>query len=214
MTQSIAIIGAGPCGLTLARLLECQGIDYIIYEKDESESFVSGGSLDLDPEHGQNAIRQAGLFEEFKKLARYDDTVFTIADKHGKKLLQLAEGRDAPEIDRVDLRKMLLASVPKEKVRWGHTLTSAKLDAEDRPVLQFSNGTEASGFRLIVGTDGAWSKIRSLVRPATEILINEKLANMIYYCRSRQVNQSTRTEATSSQEFVLIIPSTERPRHL
>ena len=123
MTPPIAIVGGGPCGLTLARLLERKGIDYIIYERDENETFISsGGALDLHPETGQNALRDAGLFEEFKKYARYEDTVLTITDKHGTQHLRVGEGRDAPEIDRFELRKILLASIPKDKIKWSHVL--------------------------------------------------------------------------------------------
>lgn len=160
----IAIIGAGPCGLTLARLLECKGIDYVIYERDESpDSNRAGGSLDIHAETGQHALREAGLIDEFKKYARYDDTVVTIADKHGKKLFQMGQGRDAPEIDRKDLRKILLDAVPVEKINWGHTLKSVTIGEEKKPVLHFDNGVVVSGFKLVVGADGAWSKVRSVV---------------------------------------------------
>lgn len=109
----IAIIGAGPCGVTLARLLECAGIDYIIYERDESESSNRvGGSLDIHAETGQHALREGGLFDEFKKYARYDDTSVALADKFGNRLFQIGQGRDAPEIDRTDLRQILLDSIP------------------------------------------------------------------------------------------------------
>jgi 2-polyprenyl-6-methoxyphenol hydroxylase-like FAD-dependent oxidoreductase len=164
MTPPIAIIGGGPCGLTLARLLECKGIDYVVYERDDSEtSNTAGGALDLHPETGQYALREAGLFDEFKKYARYEDTLFKISDKHGTQHLKVGEGRDAPEIDRLELRKILLASIPEDKIKWGHTLASTKLDSGGRPVLEFTNGVVVSGFKLVVGTDGAWSKLRSIV---------------------------------------------------
>jgi 2-polyprenyl-6-methoxyphenol hydroxylase-like FAD-dependent oxidoreductase len=64
---SIAVIGAGPCGLTLARLLQCKGINYLVYERDESkDSNRSGGSLDIHAGTGQHALREGGLFDEFK----------------------------------------------------------------------------------------------------------------------------------------------------
>jgi 2-polyprenyl-6-methoxyphenol hydroxylase-like FAD-dependent oxidoreductase len=164
MTPSIAIIGGGPCGLTLARLLECKGIDYVVYERDENEnSNTSGGTLDIHPETGQRALREAGLIDEFKKYARYEDTLFTLADKLGKKHLQIGEGRDAPEIDRIELRQILLNSIPKDKIKWGHALTSATLGKDKRPVLQFANGVVLSGFKLAIGADGAWSKLRPVV---------------------------------------------------
>ena len=160
----IAIVGGGPCGLTLARLLECKGIDYVVYERDESEnSNRAGGSLDIRPETGQHALREGGLFDEFKRYARYDDTVFAVADKLGRRLLQLGQGRDAPEIDRSDLRQILLDAIPKDKIKWGHALTSATVGENNRPVLRFANGVVLSGFKLVVGADGAWSKIRPMV---------------------------------------------------
>ncbi|KAE8442682.1 hypothetical protein EG329_002927 [Mollisiaceae sp. DMI_Dod_QoI] len=166
---TIAIIGGGPCGLTLARLLECKGIDYVVYERDESanSTHAAGGSLDLRPKTGQLALQEGGLFDEFKKHARYDDTVFAIADKVGNKLLEFGQGRDAPEIDRSALRQILVDAIPEGKIKWGHALTSVTVGEDNRPVLQFSNGAVHSGFKLVVGADGAWSKVRPLITQAT-----------------------------------------------
>lgn len=167
-TPTIAIIGGGPCGLTLARLLECKGIDYVVYERDESRNSNSdGGSLDLHPKTGQKALQEGGLFDEFNKYARYDDTIFAITDKLGNRLLEFGEGRDAPEIDRRELRQLLLDAIPEGKIKWGHTLKSVKISEDNRPVLHFANGVVLSGFKLVVGADGAWSKLRSMITQAT-----------------------------------------------
>ncbi|KAK4196466.1 putative hydroxylase [Triangularia verruculosa] len=167
-TPEIAIIGAGPCGLTLARLLECKGITgYILYERDEGpDAKRAGGSLDIHPETGQNALRHAGLFDKFKEHARYADTAFALGDKDGNKVFEMGEGRDAPEIDRVELRKILLDSVPKDKIKWGHALKEVSLGQDRKPVLHFGNGMTLSGMRLVVGADGAWSKVRPVITPA------------------------------------------------
>lgn len=160
----IAIIGGGPCGLTLARLLEVKGIDYVVYEKDESEfSRQVGGCLDIHANDGQVAIKKCLLFDNFKMAARWDATVMVIADKGGNSWHSAGEGRDAPEIDRPQLRQMLLESIPKEKIRWGHGLKSAKIGNDGKPVLEFTNGSTVSGFKLVVGADGIWSKVRPLV---------------------------------------------------
>lgn len=167
----IAIVGAGPCGLTLARLLEKSGggVDYIVYDRDAGPTAnTAGGSLDLHPGSGQRALQDAGLFDEFKRFARYEDTVFSIRDTHGVEQLKVGEGRDAPEIDRRQLRDILLASVPPEKIRWGHTLASTDFGSDGKPVLKFENGIKVSGFQLVIGTDGAWSKVRSLVSTTAE----------------------------------------------
>jgi 2-polyprenyl-6-methoxyphenol hydroxylase-like FAD-dependent oxidoreductase len=161
---TIAIIGAGPSGLTLARLLSLQNIPYTIYERDISPtSNLAGGSLDIHAETGQQALLQAGLFTEFKKYARYEDTCVRLTDKVGKKVLEMGQGRDAPEIDRIELRKILLESIPGERVKWGYVLKEASVGKDGRQVLWFGNGEVADGFKLIVGADGAWSKVRSLV---------------------------------------------------
>lgn len=167
MSPSIAIIGGGPCGLTLARLLERKGIDYVVYERDESDVSVRrGGTLDIHAETGQLALKEAGLFEEFLKYARYEDTVFKIANQQGERVYQPPEDgrRDAPEIDRIQLRQILLDSIPSEKIRWNHVLKSITTNKDGHRVLEFTNGTSVSGFKLVVGADGAWSKVRASVR--------------------------------------------------
>ncbi|PTB64939.1 FAD/NAD(P)-binding domain-containing protein [Trichoderma citrinoviride] len=167
MTPSIAIIGAGPCGLTLARLLECKGIEYVVYERDESDvSNRRGGSLDIHAETGQRALKEAGLFDEFKKHARYDDAVFTLANQKGERVFQAGQDRDAPEIDRVMLRQILLNSIPNDRIRWNHALRSITLDEDGHRILQFSDGNSTSGFKLVIGADGAWSKVRPSITQA------------------------------------------------
>ncbi len=55
MTQArIAIVGGGPGGLTLARLLHQQGIVATLYERDAHEADrPQGGTLDLHADTGQ-----------------------------------------------------------------------------------------------------------------------------------------------------------------
>ncbi|KAK8073983.1 hypothetical protein PG994_004882 [Apiospora phragmitis] len=176
MTPTVAIIGAGPAGLALARLLECRGISYVVYERDASPAALTGqqqragGTLDIHASTGQRAIVEGGLAQEFEKYARYDASTFKLWSGVGPRAVQyidLERGSEFPEIDRGDLRKIYLDAVPADKIRWGHGLKRVTKDAEGAPVLEFADGTTASGFRLIVGADGAWSKVRSLLSSAT-----------------------------------------------
>ncbi|KAI1126080.1 monooxygenase [Nemania abortiva] len=174
----IAIVGGGPCGLTFARLLELAGIDYVVFERDESAEpklTHQGGSLDLHPGTGQTALEAAGLKDEFEKVARYEADIFSLQDFKGDHQFrqggELVEGDgDRPEIDRRQLRDLLLNSLPKERVRWGKTLKSVEQEGGEEAgaagcVLRFADGSSERGFRLIVGADGAWSKVRPLITP-------------------------------------------------
>ncbi|KAI8685416.1 hypothetical protein NCS55_00213500 [Fusarium keratoplasticum] len=161
MAPQIAIIGGGPSGLTLARLLECNNIDYVVYERNLSENSPpgQGGSLDIHGATGQEALNRGGLSAEFEKLARRDATVAQVADRTGKLLVKFGEGRDAPEIDRVQLRKLLLDSIPRHKIQWNKAVKQVERDAKGDVVVHFADGTNVTGFRLVVGADGAWSKV-------------------------------------------------------
>ncbi|KAJ5113087.1 hypothetical protein N7456_001621 [Penicillium angulare] len=171
---SIAIIGAGPSGLLLARLLEVNGLkDYVVYERDESSTpgpWQQGGSLDLHGPSGQKALKEAGLFDKFNTVyARWDASKVHIMNSAGETVGRFGEDRDAPEIDRLQLRKLLLDSIPAHKVQWGHGLQSIERkitglkNVDDVYTLHFQNGAFATGFRLIVGADGGWSKVRPLL---------------------------------------------------
>ncbi|KAJ5623058.1 hypothetical protein N7490_011663 [Penicillium lividum] len=172
---SIAIIGAGPSGLLFARLLEVNGLkDYVVYERDESSTpgpWQQGGSLDLHGPSGQQALKEAGLFDEFNAVyARWDASRIHIVRSSGETVGQFGDGRDAPEIDRLQLRQLLLSSIPAHKIQWGHGVcsiegkkTKSPADMDNGHIVHFTNGNSVTGFKLIVGADGGWSKVRSLV---------------------------------------------------
>ncbi|KAL0485446.1 hypothetical protein AKO1_011771 [Acrasis kona] len=168
---NIAIIGAGPSGCTLARILHQANISVVIFEGERDISVRSqGGTLDLHTDTGLSALKDAGLIQEFKKHARYDGEAFVLCDKKLLKYLNMSgsssetDSNGRPEIDRIQLRRMLIDSLPKDMIRWGCRLR--KVD-QDR-VLYFDHGIE-KGFDLIVGADGAWSKIRPLLSPVQPI---------------------------------------------
>ena len=62
--KKIAIAGAGPGGLTLARLLQQSGAQVSVYERDQSRNArVQGSALDLHEGSGLAALEAAGLTE-------------------------------------------------------------------------------------------------------------------------------------------------------
>ena len=159
----IAIIGGGPAGLTLARLLYVSGakVDVTLYELDASATSRpdQGGTLDLHTDTGLAALRKCGLWDTFCKYARYDGEELIMADKNATELVHLRGGNmGRPEIDRQKLKEILLESLPEGSVSWGRHLR----EVTEEGMLRFDGREGVEGpFDLIVGADGAWSKVRA-----------------------------------------------------
>lgn len=169
--RSVGIVGGGPGGLTLARILITRGIAVTVFELDEHPLARSqGGSLDLHAESGQLALREAGLEEQFKAFARYDDQGDSVYDHLGVLHFDHTEAgaSDRPEIDRTQLRSILLDSLPKETIHWGSKVSAVEPSLNGRYRVMSQAGVLGE-FDLVVGADGAWSKVRQLVSKETPI---------------------------------------------
>ena len=82
---SVAIIGGGPSGLTLARILQRNGINPRVFEREASVNERSqGGTLDLQHKSGLKALKDAGLLEKFVAHARFEGEEKKLLDKTGK----------------------------------------------------------------------------------------------------------------------------------
>lgn len=80
----IAVVGAGPAGLALARLLQVRGVEATVYERDAGpDARRQGGSLDLRPDSGRRAIRAAGLEEVFARASREEAKAFRLMTSQG-----------------------------------------------------------------------------------------------------------------------------------
>ena len=163
----VVIVGAGPSGLLAARLLQKSGFSCCVF--DGAKSFEArqqqGGSLDLKKDSGQVAMEAAGLLQQFLDMAKPGGENLKVYDKAGTIChSEIHEGQDDsyhPEIDRGDLMKILFGSLAKDTVRWGYKLERIEdISYKKCYTLHFSNHQSFSA-NLIIGADGAWSKVRS-----------------------------------------------------
>ena len=172
MSGSVAIVGAGPGGATLARLLQSRGFDVSVFERDASATArPQGGSLDLRADSGQRAVDAAGLSAEFAAVSREDAKAFRMLDAQGTEMPGAgAETHDnpGPEVDRAELRRLLLDALAPDTVVWGHAVQGVhpakngrwRLDFEDRPSFTAD---------LVVGADGMGSKVRRRLTSAEPV---------------------------------------------
>lgn len=162
--KKIAIVGGGPGGLTLARLLQLKGADVQVYERDTNRNVrVQGATLDLHETSGLEALRRAGLLDAFYAQHRPHAGRLRIVDKHAHIYIDDHEmentyAEDRPEIDRGPLRTILLDSLSAGTVVWDSQFVSMERQDEGWNI-SFKNGSIAYA-DLVIAADGANSKIR------------------------------------------------------
>jgi 2-polyprenyl-6-methoxyphenol hydroxylase-like FAD-dependent oxidoreductase len=171
LNKKIAIVGGGPGGLTLARLLQLKGAAVKVYERDINKDVrVQGGALDLHTDSGLLALEKAGLLEAFKKNYRPGAGLIRVVDNQAKiyfdehikgKDDQFGHKNHRPEIDRGPLREILLNALQPDTVVWdSHILSVEPIDGKWKLIFQNGNQCIAD---IVIGADGANSKIRSFV---------------------------------------------------
>ncbi|AMM20422.1 FAD-dependent oxidoreductase [Frondihabitans sp. PAMC 28766] len=169
MAIPVTIIGAGLGGLTLARILHIHDVPVTVYDADASaEARTQGGQLDIHPDNGQVALEAAGLVDEFHAIIHEGGEAARALDPQGAVLLDDPDDGSGrrPEVLRGDLRRILLESLPAGTVRWGKKLVRATSLGDGRHELAFADGT-AVETSVLVGADGAWSRVRPLLSDAT-----------------------------------------------
>lgn len=169
--KTVAIIGGGPGGLTLAKLLQQGGICVKVYERDfDKNARVQGAPLDLHDESGLAALEKAGLMTVFKnnfmkgadkKTITNEQAEVFYSDHDEKPEENFEHGHFRPEIDRGTLRRILLDSLQPQTVIWNSHFLSMERQGAGW-LLHFKDGNSAYA-DFVVAADGANSKIRPYV---------------------------------------------------
>ncbi|GAC1364243.1 MAG: NAD(P)/FAD-dependent oxidoreductase [Ktedonobacteraceae bacterium] len=206
LEQPITIIGAGLGGLTLARVLHVHGIAATIYEAEPpAEAHTQGGQLDIHEHNGQLALEAAGLTDEFRAIIRKGGEASRVLDQHGTVLLDEPDdgtgGR--PEVLRGDLRRILIESLPVETIQWGRKITSVQPLGNGRHELTFADGSTMTT-HLLVGADGAWSKVRPLLSDATPEYVGTSFVETYLYDADEQ--HSAAAEAVGDGALFALAP--------
>lgn len=166
--KHIAIVGGGPGGLMLGLLLQRQGFSFTIYERGYQNMHSDrGGSLDIHDDSGQLPLKEAGIFENFRKHARYEGEDTRIVNKDGEILYdEDAEGEgNRPEIDRGKLCDIIMEQIHPENIKYGFKFEKLIQRDNGEVELVFENGTTVMT-NLVIGADGAFSQIRSYLTNA------------------------------------------------
>ncbi|MFE7119315.1 FAD-dependent oxidoreductase [Streptomyces sp. NPDC057654] len=168
--QPITVVGGGLGGLTLARVLHLNGIAAAVLELDASPTARhQGNMLDMHEESGQAALRAAGLYDEFRALVHPGAEAMRILDKDANlRWEDSGDDSNRPEVHRGALRDLLLDALPDDTVRWGSKVSAARALGDGRHEVTLADGAVLTT-DLLIGADGAWSKVRPLVSEATPV---------------------------------------------
>lgn len=165
-TPSVLIVGAGPCGLSMAKALQTSGINPDIIEKAE---FIrsDGGARIAIPANGSWALQKLGIPITLKART-IQHMQFT--DDQGALLIQEEVSHIHPDgaqfcaLTRNDLMQLLLSCLDDAThIQTGISVTHFS-EETDKVTVTFSNNTTKT-YDFVVGCDGIHSTLRKMAHP-------------------------------------------------
>ncbi|WP_075293121.1 FAD-dependent oxidoreductase [Pararhizobium arenae] len=158
----ITIIGAGVAGPLLAYMLQKGGVECTILEADPSLHIRhQGGMLNLNENTGQAALQAAGLYQKVLDHVLPGGDALRLLGRDGAVLFEKKGNGSRPEIDRGTLRRIIIEALPENVIRWGSAVRAIERDPKGFIIrMQDDSVMQAD---LVIGADGAWSCLRSLL---------------------------------------------------
>ncbi len=123
--------------------------------------------LDIHHDTGQPALAEAGLTDGFRELILEGRQSYRVLEPDGTVLVDRPDDGQGgrPEVQRAELRGLLLDSLPAGTVRWGRKVAGVRATGGGRHEVRFADGSTVDS-EVLVGADGAWSRVRPVVSDA------------------------------------------------
>ena len=154
--MKIVIIGSGIAGLTLGILLEKQGHEVVICERNTSG--VSGGHAFLMHRDGLKILEDLCKGNPSIKIPGIATETFIHKNLSGEELKYMKmEGWQC--MKRTELVAFLSALFPSKNIQWGRSFSHFEYENGKATAVVFENGDRETG-DLFVAADGGNSKIR------------------------------------------------------
>ncbi len=162
--KTAAIIGAGIAGLTAALALARHGVRAVIFEQAEALTEVGAG-LQISP-NASRILSTLGVLDALQSVWLEPKEVRLVSGSSLRLIASVPCGNFARErwgspygaVHRATLQKALLDAVMTNPLCTLHL--GQPIDATNKQALDATIGEEAD---LIIGADGVWSKVRTLV---------------------------------------------------
>lgn len=184
--QSIAINGAGPVGALLAVMLAKKGYQVDLFESrpdSRKTSIYQGKSINLAlSDRGWKALQAVGIDQEIRQHAipMYSRIMH---DEQGN-LTKLAYGKDEQAIwsvSRSGINEQLIDLAEHEStvnVHFGHRLNQLNFDDNTAVYITDEHHQKIHQSDIVIGADGAFSKVRRLMQELPKQRISYSLDYM------------------------------------
>jgi 6-hydroxynicotinate 3-monooxygenase len=180
-SKTIAVIGAGLGGLTVAILLQKRGFTVEVHEQAPTFAKIGAG-LHLSA-NAMHVMRAAGVEEQLLAVSNQPASFWSRSWQTGETLFDLPLGAEGTEkygapyinVHRGDLHEILASALAPGTIKFGRRL-AAITDDSPKTRLEFVDGSTGEA-DIVIGADGLNSVVRSHMFGPEAPLYTEKIAH-------------------------------------